>query len=209
MGNLGRRTTSAVLTLGILFVPILVGGPAAFANNYSEDDAWQFETSADMANEAAEQDLIQQKQNHMFQPPVTNYTTTNATTIGNQTNCTVTSTAVGNSGTDSEGGNSSDASGAQAASVGNTGTSTISGDGATGVPGELLNSQVNPGTVISTSANNPTVSSASGSLTEALNSAQANEAMQTSTQTGDTACLTNRGSGISGTVGSSNGGTLN
>ena len=179
---------SRAVMLGMMLSSTL-GISQAFANGYNEDGSWQFQTSADMANLAAVQSLIQQKDGHMFQPSSTSNLYNTMTTIQHQTNCSVSSTAVGNSGTNGISGNSSSSTGAIATSTGNLSTSTLSGQTATGTPGTLTNTPNNSGQIGSTSANNGTSSSAGGNLHEVLNSSQSNSATQTSTQTGNTACL--------------------
>ncbi len=174
--------------LGVLFSSALCASPA-IANGYGEDGSWQFQTSADMANLAAVQSLIQQKKGHMFQPASTNNLYNTNTTIQHQTNCSVTSTAVGNTGTNGIGGNSSTSQGATASSTGNLSTSSLTGQSAAGTPGTLTNTPNNSGQIGSTAANDGTTSSTSGNLNQALNSSQTNSAPQTSTQTGNTACL--------------------
>ena len=174
--------------MGVLCASVF-GVSSAFANGYGEDQSWQFQTSADMANLAAVQSLIQQKQHHMFQPASTSNLYNTTTTIQHQTNCSVTSTAVGNTGTNGMSGNSSSSLGATASSTGNLSTSTLSGQTATGAGGTLTSTPTNSGQIGSTAAGNTTSSSASGNLSQALNSSQTNNAGQTSTQTGNTACL--------------------
>lgn len=188
MTFLRRKGANQTFMMGALFASILGVSPA-FANGYGEDTSWQFQTSADMANLAAVQSLIQQKKGHMFQPASVDNVYNSTTTIQHQTNCSVTSTAVGNTGTNGIGGNSSTSQGATASSTGNLSTSTLTGQTATGLGGTLSNTPSNSGQIGSTAANDSSSSSASGNLNQALNSSQTNNAGQTSSQTGNTACL--------------------
>ena len=199
MSYLTFRAPAAFLAVGICLMSVLAAAPAS-ANGYGEDGSWQFQTPADMANLAAVQSLIQQKQGHMFQPSQTYYNTTNATTIQHQTNCSVSSTAVGNTNTGTASGNSASPTGATASSTGNASSNTASSQTANGLPVNLTNTPSNTGTIGSTSANNTTSASASGSLNQSLNSSQSNAASQTSTQSGNTACLTTNSGSNSGTL---------
>jgi cellulose 1,4-beta-cellobiosidase len=185
------RPAHAAAAIGFLVLPILAAWPAA-ADNYSEDEAWQFETPTDFANESAVEGMIQEKRGGEFQktPTITDsYNTTNSSSpIQNQTNCLVESTATGNAGSNTEGGNTASASGASASSTGNSSANTLSGEGGTYASGTLANDPANSGTIGSTASGNSTGSSSSGAVSEALNSTQSNEAAQSSSQTGNIAC---------------------
>lgn len=189
MRFLKLRPGRAAVTLALILAPAL-GAVPALADNYAEDDAWQFATPTDMANMATIAGMVEQERGGEFTKTPTMYNTTNSdpTTIENQTNCTVESTATGNAGSNSEGGNSSQASGALANSTGNTSTNALDGAGGTTAAGSLVNDPANSGTVGSTASGNSTGSAASGTISEALNSAQTNAAAQNSTQTGNVAC---------------------
>jgi hypothetical protein len=191
MNYLKLRTTRSLAAAGLLIMPILVAVPAA-ADNYSEDNAWQFETSTDMANQSAIEGMIQEKRGGEFEktPTINNSynTTTNSSPIENQTNCLVESTATGNAGSNTEGGNTADANGASAASTGNSSSNSLTGTGGTYAAGTLTNDPSNSGTIGSTASGNSTGSSSSGAVNEALNSSQSNAAAQNSTQTGNVAC---------------------
>jgi hypothetical protein len=191
MNYLNFRTTRSLAAIGLLIMPILAASPAA-ADNYSEDNAWQFETPTDIANQSAVEGMIQEKRGGMYQktPTITNSfnSTTNSAPIENQTNCLVESTATGNAGSNSEGGNTSNANGASASSTGNSSTNGLTGTGGTYAAGTLTNDPANSGTIGSTASGNSTGSSSSGTVNEALNSTQSNAAAQNSTQTGDIAC---------------------
>jgi len=191
MSYLKLRAAHSLVAIGLLCTPIMTAMPAA-ADNYSEDDAWQFETSTDMANQSAIEDMIQEKRGGEFEktPTITNSynTTTNSSPIQNQTNCTVESTATGNAGSNTEGGNTSSADGASASSTGNSSSNSLTGTGGTYASGTLANDPSNSGTIGSTASGNSTGSSASGAVDEALNSSQSNTAAQNSTQTGNVAC---------------------
>ena len=187
MRLLKLRPSRAVVTLAVILAPILSAAPA-MADNYAEDEAWQFDTPTDIANMSAVEGMIQEKRGGDFNKTPTVYSTTNSdpTTIENQTNCTVESTATGNAGANTEGGNSSQASGALASSTGNANTNSLDGAGGTTAAGSLVNDPANSGVVGATASGNSTGSAASGTISEALNSSQTNA--QNSTQTGNVAC---------------------
>lgn len=149
---------------------------AASANNIGENSAWQFETSADKANQAAIQNMIQQKKAGAYAAP--NYTTT--TNIGRQYNCDNTATAQGNQGTNSTVANSPSTSGAAANSTGNANTGYTGG-------GSVTTGQANTGTVGS-SVNGSTNTSVQGLSSQALNSNQSNTGNQSASVSGSTAC---------------------
>lgn len=168
-----------------LFVLSWVGGSVAFANGYNEDGSWQFETSADQANLAAVQTMIQEKKAGMFSPNryVDNYNTT----IEHQTNCSISSESVGNNGSNSMSGNSAGSQGASSSAAGNSGSNALTGSGSTGTPGTLTDTATNSGHVGS-SASGDSNSSAGGNVNDALNSSQGNNGSQSSTVSGNTAC---------------------
>jgi hypothetical protein len=160
--------------------------PPAFANNYGEDNGWQFETPTDQANMAVVQDMIQKKKGGGY--GASNYNTYNTTTIDHQTNCTVSSTVYGNYGTNMQTGNDPSTSGGQVSSTGNSNGSTVSQEGGDGLPVNVTNGQGNSGHVNSSYSGNSTSVNASGPVNQALNSTQTNSGTQTASVTGSTAC---------------------
>lgn len=189
MQLLKLRRARAICAVAVIWPTVLAAAPA-LADNYGEDNSWQFETPADMANMSAVAGMIQEKRGGEFTRDPTTYSTTTSdpTIIENETNCTVQSTATGNAGDNTEGGNSAAASGAQASSTGNANTNTLDGAGGTSAAGSLVNDPANSGTVGSTASGNTTGSNASGTISEALNTSQTNAAAQNSSQTGNVAC---------------------
>ncbi|MDD3800048.1 MAG: hypothetical protein PHE36_12815, partial [Novosphingobium sp.] len=89
--------------------------PAAMANNVGENYAWQFQTTADKANQAAILDLIEKKKSGYYSPPITTY----ITSIDRQYNCTVGATATGNQGTNTNLANSPTTTGPSSSATGN------------------------------------------------------------------------------------------
>lgn len=156
---------------------LLVGAAtAASANNAGENSAWQFQSSADKANQAAVQDMVQRKKAGAY--GAANYTTNNY--VGRQYNCDVSATAQGNQGSNSTVANSPSTSGAAANSTGNANT----GYGGTGA---VTTGQANSGAVGS-SVNGATSSSVQGWSSQALNSNQTNTGSQSASVSGSSAC---------------------
>ncbi|HEX7865176.1 MAG TPA: hypothetical protein VF555_09505 [Variovorax sp.] len=159
-----------------LFGLLVATGACAMANNVGENSAWQFQTSADKANQAAVQDMVQRKKAGSY--GAANYTTNNY--IGKQYNCDVTSTAQGNQGTNSTTANSPGTSGAAANSTGNSST----GVGGTGT---VSTGQANSGAVGSAVIGS-TTSNVQGWSSQALNSNQTNTGSQSASISGSSAC---------------------
>ncbi|MDM0117588.1 hypothetical protein QTI66_36360 [Variovorax sp. J22R133] len=148
----------------------------ASANNAGENGAWQFQTPAHRAAQAAVQAMIQQKRSGGYAAP--NYTTN----IGHQYNCNLTATAQGNQGTNSTLANAPSISGAGASSTGNGSSSQ-----GFGTSGSTSTGQANTGSVGS-SVNGSTTSNVQGTATQALNSNQSNTGNQTAQVGGSSAC---------------------
>jgi hypothetical protein len=163
---------------------VLLAAPA-FANGYGTDTPWAFETSADQANMAAVQVLIQQKQHGMFNSPV--YNTYNNTTIQQQTNCSVSATTYGSYALNGATANSPTTTGASASAQGNSGASTVSSTGVSPIPINLTDSQSNTGAVGSYVQGNTSVSNG-GPVSQALNSTQTNGGSQTAGVSNSVAC---------------------
>lgn len=174
--SLATRSLSSNAARAALCVLLAVAGACASANNVGENSAWQFQTSADKANQAAVQDMIQRKKAGSY--GAANYTTNNY--VGKQYNCDVTSTAQGNQGTNSTTANSPGTSGASANSTGNSST----GVGSTGT---VSTGQANSGAVGSAVIGS-TTSNVQGWSSQALNSNQTNTGSQSASISGSTAC---------------------
>ena len=165
----------------MLVAALLVALPAetAWAGNYGESVAWQFQTTNDKANLAFIQDLILKRQSGYYAPPI--YTTN----IDRQFNCNVTASSVGNNGTNSTVANSPSTSGANADATGNSNSTDIHG-GST--PGSAVNGTQGNSGQISSTINGGTKSYVRGDAWQALNSTQTNSGNQTSNVNGSTAC---------------------
>jgi hypothetical protein len=157
---------------------LVVAASAASANNIGENSGWQFQTSADKANLAAVQDMIQRKKAGSYGAATTNVN--NSTNIGRQFNCDVTATAQGNQGTNSTVANSPSTSGAAANSTGNSNTGYGGG-------GTVSSGQANTGTVGSTVVGS-TGTAVQGVSSQALNSNQTNTGNQSASVTGSSGC---------------------
>lgn len=168
---LPRRAARAGLCL-----LLVAAGAGASANNVGENSAWQFQTSADKANQAAIQDMVQRKKAGSY--GAANYTTN--TYIGRQYNCDVTATAQGNQGTNTTTANSPGTSGASANSTGNS----SSGYGGSGT---VSTGQANSGSVGSAVIGS-TTSTVQGVSSQALNSNQTNTGSQSASVSGSSAC---------------------
>jgi len=154
----------------------------AFANDVGENAGWQFHTTADKANLAAIQDMIQRKRSGYYAAP------TYTTTIDHQYNCTLSAAATGNQGTASAVANSPATSGATATSTGNSNGSTIDGFGLGSAGSAASNSdQANNGTVRA-GIDGSTSSSVRGSASQVLNSTQSNSGTQSANASGATGC---------------------
>jgi len=174
--SFAARSLSSNAVRAALCTLLAVAAACASANNVGENSAWQFQTSADKANQAAVQDMIQRKKAGSY--GAANYTTNNY--VGKQYNCDVTSTAQGNQGTNSTTANSPGTSGASANSTGNSST----GVGGTGT---VSTAQANSGAVGSAVIGS-TTSNVQGWSSQALNSNQTNTGSQSASISGSSAC---------------------
>lgn len=171
-----RRHSTAVL--GVL---LAWSSAAAWANNLGENIAWQFQTSADKANAAMVQDVIQKRKSGYYAAPVSTYNY--STHIARQYNCDVRANATGNQGSNSTVANSPNNSGASAQSTGNANSSDVGSRGGATVD----STQANSGAVGAETVGN-TNSYVAGTAWQALNSNQGNSGDQTASVVGSTAC---------------------
>jgi hypothetical protein len=156
---------------------LILAAPAA-ANNLGENLAWQFRTSADIANQAAVQALIAQRRAGGFAAP--NY----VTNIARQYSCAITATATGNSGAQSALANSPTVSGASASASGNSNNTTASsGRSGSGVDSDQANSGA-----VSSSITGSTTSTIDGVAWQVLNSEQSNTGSQSANIHDASAC---------------------
>lgn len=159
-----------------------MGSAGAIANSLGENHAWQFQTSADKANAAAVQDMVQKKKSGYYAAPVSTYNY--STHISRQYNCEVSANATGNQGSNSTVANSPNNSGASTQSTGNANTSDVGSLGGTTVD----STQANNGAVGAETTGN-TNSYVAGTAWQALNSTQSNSGDQAASVVGSTACV--------------------
>lgn len=178
------------LGVGLLALALVVSTKSpVLANGYGEDSPWQFQTTADQANLAAVEALIQEKKAHGFGPSEINTTTNNNNSIGSQTNCNVVATSTANSGTNGATANSPSNTGNSATSTGNSNSSTTGLDGAaSGGSGSTTSSgQGNKGAITS-GASGSSGASNSGDASQVLNNEQSNTGNQIAKNVNSTAC---------------------
>lgn len=164
----------------------LVPAPAG-ANGLGENWSWQFQTSADRANNAAVLDLIARRQGGYYDGFST--TVNNTTNIGTQVNCNNYADALGNqasNGLTANAPNVDNTSGVAANGTGNVSENDGTGGGA------LDNSQSNSGSV-NAGVDNSNSSSQSGPINGAptdqvLNNTQDNSGNQNASISDSTAC---------------------
>ena len=101
------RSVMAVIALALL------GTTAARANSLGENAAWQFNSSADKVNKAFLEDMRQKKLNGQYSAPVF------TTNIDKQFNCNLSSSSIGNVGTNGLANSGPAASGNLATAKGN------------------------------------------------------------------------------------------
>lgn len=183
-GVAGGTMRAAVIS-AVLLGTFAARSPAQ-ANNFGDNGAWQFQTTTDQGNQAVIQDMIQKKQTGGYGASSYTTNTTNNTTIGHQTNCSVSASSVGNSGSTSAVASSPSTTGATATSLANSNTNS-SLPGNSGGSSTQSGTQSNLGTLES-SVHGSTNVSAQGGNYQALNTTQSNNATQTATITGSSAC---------------------
>ncbi len=162
---------------GAVALAALVLAAPAFAQDASENRAWQFKTPQEIAARAAIADMIARQRAGVYAAPVYN------ATIARQYNCSVGATATGNQSAQSAIANSPTVTGAAAASTGNADTTEVASDGRPGVTTDQRNSGPIGSTAIG--ATNVPVN---GSAWQAQNSSQANSGAQSASVQGSTAC---------------------
>ena len=167
------------LVAGALGAVLCLPGGAQ-ANNINENAAWQFETSADKVNKAYLEDMRQKRRNGYYAAPVYN------TYIDRQYNCSVSSSAVGNTASSTAIGNSPSTTGHSSVATGNDNTTTTNSGFGSG-SGSTSANQGNSGDVDAGASGNQS-NSVRGSHQQALNTDQVNSGNQDASVTGATAC---------------------
>lgn len=211
---MAERLGRAILLSGAGIVALFGSALSpAHANGWLESRPWQFETSADKANKAAVVDLIERKKGGYYDSWKTtvnnNVVNNNTTVIEHQTNCSVTATAVGNTGSNSMSGaaSSPNVTNTSSNNANTTGNSNSNGVNQTGPGGVVLdNNSATPVTIVDTNQSNngsslgsDVTNSASnsasgpiaangGTVNQALNSNQSNTGTQSASVANSTAC---------------------
>jgi hypothetical protein len=204
-----RNRGEGAIRAAVWAVALMAAMPPVQANGISENGSWQFQTSQDRVNKGAIVDLIERKKGGFYDSFSTTVNNNNYTYIDRQINCTLSSSASGNAGTNAMDAATSspgvtNSSGTTASTTANTATNGISQAGFPGVlvagtptypsSGSLGNNQSNSGTLnsgVSGSSTNSTtgaISADGGRTDQVLNSTQNNTGAQASTISGSTAC---------------------
>lgn len=167
-----------------VFLSFLLCAGAVMANGNGENYGWQFQNSADKANQAVTQDMIQKHNNGYYAAPV--YTTN----IARQFNCNVSATSTGTAGANSTVANSPSTSGATSSSAGSTSTSAsdVGGTGSGTGSNTSTSTQANSGTV-GAGVSGSTNTSVDGSPSQAINSTQNNSGTQSASVGTSSACM--------------------
>lgn len=192
--RVGRPTLQAVL---ILSASALINGSAS-ANGLSDNRSWQFQTSADRANNAIVRDMIERKKGGFYDSYETIINNTTTTTIqGDQINCNVAPSAIGSqSGSEMDALTSSPhvapGSDITADATGNAGHNDAGGDAA------LNSDQSNGGdqssTVSDLDATAGPVDASGGATSQVLNNTQDNSGDQVASVTNSQGCSFDSGS---------------
>lgn len=156
---------------------------AAHANGVGENAAWQFQTIAELANQAYIEELRRKNASGAYQAPQYNY----YIDTQNNFNCSNSASSSGNGGTNSATANTPTSNGANGSALGNQNSSTGSTQGWTG--DVVLNSgQDNYGPVL-TSVTGDSYADASNNLShQALNTVQTNTGLQDASINGSNGC---------------------
>lgn len=202
MTSANKLMTAAVCSV----VTVVLGASAAFGNGFLENRPWQFDTANDKIAKASLADLREKKKGGYYDGFDTNINNTYTTNIaGDQVNCNLTASAIGNTGTNGVTSNASSPVVDMPGSIGATatgnssntstggftrnqgdgasGTSSATGNGNSGAAGQLSNtSQGNTDSPQTAGVDNSSISgsvdgmnSSGGTSDVALNSTMSNE----------------------------------
>jgi hypothetical protein len=184
--------------LGALASMLVLAALPARANNIGENAAWGFETTQERTLKATNLDLVERKKAGYYDSIKT--IITNTTYIQNQTNCSVSASTVGNSGSNGMTSYTSSpvVSGSATTSAGTTANgasnSALGASGLYSAASGLSNSQSNSGSLTSgvsgaiTSGTTGNVGANGGQSSQVLNSAQTSSGTLTASVLGSTAC---------------------
>lgn len=190
--------TFLVKTAASCLAALLLAALPAYANNIGENNAWGFETTQERTTRQTNLDLSERKKGGYYDSFQTNVT--NNTYIQNQTNCSLSASSVGNSGSNgmSAYASSPTVSGSASTSAGSTANgATNSTLGATGLytlGTGLTSNQSNSGSLTSgvsssiTSGTTGSVAASGGRSSQVLNSQQNSSGVLTASVSGSSAC---------------------
>lgn len=182
---------SKVFTLSMTALAFITAS-SGNANGIGENTAWQFQTTAELANRAYIEDLRRKQQTGFYNAPTYNSFIENQ----NNFNCSNTATASGIGGSNTATANTPNSTGASGNAVGSQSSATVS---ALQQPFEtvLNNGQENWG-LVGSEVMGDSIASASGNLTrQILNTNQENLGIQDSSINGSSACAFATVTGVS------------
>ena len=173
-----KKSTKYALIAAIGLPPL-----TAHANGVGENVPWQFQTTAELANQAYIEELRKKNASGAYQAPQYNY----YIDTQNNFNCSNSATSSGNGGSNSATANTPASNGANGSALGNQTSSSGSTQGLTG--DVVLNSgQDNSGPVL-TSVTGDSFADASNNLShQALNTIQTNTGLQDASVNGSNGC---------------------
>lgn len=161
---------------------ILIQAPA-HANGVAENTAWQFQTTAEMANQAYIEEMRKKNANGAYSAPQYNY----YIDTQNNFNCSNQASSSGNGGTNTATANTPASNGANGSALGNQTSSTGSTQGLTG--DVILNSgQDNSAPVLTTVTGDSFADASNNFSTQALNTIQTNTGLQDASVNGSNGC---------------------
>lgn len=187
--HLARRAGGfAAIALSVAcFAPSLV-----MANGLYENRSWQFQTTADKTNKAFVTDMIEKKKGGYYDAATVNVTNNNTTNVaGDQINCGVTSSAVGNSSASGMDSVTSSPTVAPGSDILADSTGNQADNASGGKAPSLNNDQLNSGdqsSVVDVTASTGQVDASGGTTKQTLNNDQVNTGNQTASVDGSIGC---------------------
>ncbi|MBI1181289.1 MAG: hypothetical protein GC201_12085 [Alphaproteobacteria bacterium] len=128
-----NRASNVMASAICAAVTLAIGATAAYANGFLENRPWQFDTANDKIAKASMTDLIEKKKGGYYDGFQTNINNTYSTNIaGDQINCNLTASAIGNTGANSVSSHASSPSVDLPGSIGADATGNVSTTSANG-----------------------------------------------------------------------------
>lgn len=180
-----KKILEASVAVSLLFVPGM-----ASANGVGENNSWQFQTTAELANRAYLEDLRRKQQSGYYNAPI--YYIENQ----NNFNCSNAANASGNGGTNTATANTPSSTGPTSSAIGSQNSGAVS---SMQTPySTVLNSEQQNWGYVGSGVTGDSVASAMGNLTrQALNTYQANGGVQDASINGSSACAFASVTGVS------------